>query len=280
MSAISVVASLRARWPSWRHLAVLAGLIAGLAYLGLAAWAYLSQERLLFEPERLAQAHEFGIPDAQEVRIKVAGARLSALHLKLPQPRGVIFYLHGNSGSLANWFTNLDFYRKANYDLFMFDYRGFGKSSGHIESEAQLRADVLAAWNHVAPQYAGKHRVILGRSLGTALATSLATTVRPDLTILVSPYCSMVELMRLHYPVLPTTVLRYPLSTCRSAGRVQGRLLLVHGERDRLIPISQSERILTYAPRATLLRVAGAGHNDVHRFRAYDEGLLQALDSL
>jgi alpha-beta hydrolase superfamily lysophospholipase len=88
-----------------------------------------------------------------------------------------------------------DFYRAANYDLFMLDYRGYGKSSGRIESEAQLRADVLAAWRTVEAQYAGKRKVIYGRSLGTALAAGLAAEVQPDLTILVSPYCDMAQLM-------------------------------------------------------------------------------------
>ena len=244
------------------------------------AWVYWHQEGLLFDPEPLAPAYEFAIPDTSEVRIEVAGATLSALHLKLPRPRGVVFFLHGNSGNLATWFTNVEFYRKANYDLFMLDYRGFGKSSGHIESDAQLRADVVAAWNRVAPQYAGKRIVIFGRSLGTALASELAAQVRPDLTVLVSPYCSMAELMGIHYPLLPAVVLRYPLSTCQSAGRIHGPLLLVHGEQDRLIPIDQSERILSFAHQARLLRIAGAAHNDVHQFGSYNDALLRALGSL
>ena len=93
-----------------------------------------------------------------------------ALHLRLPAPKGVVFFLHGNGGSLESWFINPEFYRRANYDLFMIDYRGYGKSTGQIESEAQLRADVRAAWATVAPQYAGRKVVFYGRSLGTGLA--------------------------------------------------------------------------------------------------------------
>jgi hypothetical protein len=119
----------------------------------------------------------------------------------------------------------------------MLDYRGYGKSSGRIESEEQLRADVRAAWQAVAPQYAGKRTVIYGRSLGTALAAGLAAEVQPDLTILVSPYCSMRQLMRQHHPLLPPALLRYPLATCADAVRIDGPLLLVHGEQDTLIPI-------------------------------------------
>ena len=89
-------------------------------------------------------------------------------------PRGVVFFLHGNSDNMQHWFVNLDFYRTAQLDLVMLDYRGFGKSTGRIESQAQLEADVRAAWATVAaqPQYAGKKRVIYGRSLGTGNAGS------------------------------------------------------------------------------------------------------------
>ena len=280
IAAVADAGRMRANWPSWQRVAALAAIAAIAAYAALVAWFYWRQESLLFQPQALAPAHEFGLPDVREVRIEVDGATLSALHLKLPQPRGVVFFLHGNSGNLATWFTNSDFYRKANYDLFMLDYRGFGKSSGRIESEAQLRADVRAAWDRVAPQYAGKRKVIYGRSLGTGLASGLAAQVQSDLTILVSPYCSMAELMQRHYPLLPTAILRYPLATCGDVGRIHGRLLLVHGEEDALIPISQSERVLSFAPQATLLRIAGAAHNDVHRFNGYTEALLETLKSL
>jgi hypothetical protein len=263
----------------WRPAAI--AIVAGCAIVSaLLGWVYWHQEELLFHPEALAPGYQFGLPDVQEERIEVAGATLSALHLKLPRPRGVVFFLHGNSGNLATWFTNSDFYRRANYDLFMIDYRGFGKTTGRIESEAQLRSDVLAAWQHVAPQYAGKRKVIYGRSLGTGLAAGLATQVQADLTILVSPYCSMAEIMRRHYPLLPTFVLRYPLATCDDVGRIQGSLLLVHGDQDELIPISQSERLLELAPHARLLRIRGAGHSDVHQFGTYTDTLLQLLRAL
>lgn len=255
-------------------------LVAGIGYLALLAWYYGFQESVLFQPTVLPASHRFEIEDVEELSVDVDGATLSALHLKLPEPRGVVFFLHGNGGSLKSWFTNTEPYRAANYDLFMLDYRGYGKSSGSIESEAQLRADVLAAWKKVAPQYAGKRKVIYGRSLGTALAAGLAAEVQPDLTILVSPYCSMAELMRAHYSYLPTMILRYPLETCAAAARIRGPLLLIHGERDTLIPIEQSERLLQISPRARLVRLASADHGDVHRFEEYEIELRRALGEL
>jgi hypothetical protein len=241
---------------------------------------YVRQESLLFYPAPLPPDHAFAIPGVREVRIDVDGATLSALHLRLPDPKGVVFYLHGNAGNLASWFTASAFYRQANYDLFMIDYRGYGKSSGRIGSERELRADVRKAWDAVAPLYAGKRLVIYGRSLGTALAARLAAEVRPDLTILVSPFWSAQDLARIHFPWVPSALLRYPLETNVDLRAVRTPVLLVHGERDPLIPIDQSERLLGVTPNGVLLRIRGAGHNDVHEFGDYLDALARRLGEL
>lgn len=261
---------------------VLGGLaaFAVLAYGAAMGGLYLWQESLLFYPTPLPADHRFDLPDVVERRIDVDGATLSALHLRLPAPAGVVFFLHGNAGNLATWFTGASFYRRVNYDLVMVDYRGYGKSSGRIESEAQLRADVRAAWDAIAPEYEGKRRVIYGRSLGTGLAAMLSADVAPDLTVLVSPYCRMTDLARLHYPWVPPALLRYPLATCDAIARVATPVLLVHGERDEVVPVEQSERLLARAPHAELLRIPEAGHGDVHRFDVYLRTLAERLGTL
>jgi pimeloyl-ACP methyl ester carboxylesterase len=253
-------------------------LAAGAIYAGLVALLWWGQERLLFHPEGLPPEHRFAPePDVEETWIDVPGARLNALHLRLPKPDGVVFFLHGNAGNLQTWFVNTDFYRRANLDLFMFDYRGYGKSSGRIQSEAQLQGDVRAAWAAVAPAYAGRKRVIFGRSLGTGLAASLAAEVQPELTVLVSPYYSMDDLRRRHYPWVPAAALRYPLHTDLALARVKSPVLLAHGGLDTLIPPDHSQRLQALAPQARLLLVPDAGHGDIHRFTAYLDGLAAAL---
>lgn len=254
-------------------------------YGAVLGWLWFGQEKLLFVPtvlpadRPLAQA-----PDVHEVSIDVAGARLSALQLRLPNPKGVVFFLHGNGGNLESWFVNADFYRRANFDLFMIDYRGYGKSTGRIESELQLRQDVRSAWATVAPRYAGKRVVIYGRSLGSGLAAGLsvelANSRAPDLTVLVSPYSSMAALSHDHYPWVPSFVLRYPMRTDQMVGRIGNPVLLIHGTEDRLIPPRHSDALKALAPRAGLMRIAGAGHNDLQDFDAYRSGFADALSRL
>ena len=266
--------------PVLRLLAALA-LLALLVYGALLVALWFKQEALLFSPQKLPAEHRFK-PDADvsETWVDVPGARLNALHLRLPNPTGVVFYLHGNGGSLQNWFVNADFYRRANFDLFMIDYRGYGKSSGTISSEAQLHDDVRTAWRSVAARYEGKRRVFLGRSLGTGLAATLAAAEQPELTVLVSPYFSMQALATEHYAWVPSALLRYPLRSDLALPRLQGQVLLLHGERDTLIAPSHSLRLQTLLPSARRVLVAGAAHNDLQDFAGYGDTLAQALVAL
>ena len=245
-----------------------------LLYAALLALVWWQQERLIFQPSPLPAEHRFNVgADVHEAWVDVPGARLHALHLRNREPRGVVFYLHGNAGNLDGWFVNADFYRRLNMDLFMLDYRGYGKSSGRIDSQAQLEADVRAAWASIAPRYAGRRRVIFGRSLGSALAAGLAAEVQPELTVLVSPYESMAALAAAHYRWVPQVLLRYPLRTDEALARVKAAVLLIHGEQDTVIEPQHSERLLRVAPRAERVLIAGAGHNDLQQVPAYLEAL-------
>lgn len=270
---------------SWGAAALGTMALVAAVYGVVLAALWWGQEKLLFLPTVLPGDHVLAkTSDIHELRIAVPGAQLSALHLRLPDPKGVVFFLHGNAGSLESWFVNPDYYRRANYDLFMIDYRGYGKSSGTITSQAQLHADVRAAWDSIAAQYAGRKRVIYGRSLGSGLAARLATDLAdgeaPHLTVLVSPYSSVAALTSQHYPWVPESLLRYPLRTDALIGRIPNRLLLIHGEQDTLIEPSHSRALHALAPQAQLLLVPGASHNDLQEFAVYLEGFAQALDAL
>lgn len=258
----------------------------GAVYTAAIGWLWFRQERLLFEPTPLpADEALIDDPDVHEQWIDVPGARLSAAQLRLPQPRGVVFFLHGNSGNLRDCLVDLDAFRSVNFDVVMFDYRGYGKSSGRIASEAQLRSDVRAVWEHYGSQYEGKRVVIAGQSLGTALAAGLSAELcasgrAPDLTMLVSPYSSMRALADELYPWVPRQVLRYPLHTAEHAAQLKGPLMLIHGDKDELIGIHHSHALRTAAPSAQLLCVEGAGHGDVHKFPSFRKALHGALGCL
>ncbi|NLZ40275.1 MAG: alpha/beta hydrolase [Comamonadaceae bacterium] len=255
--------------------------IAAFVYGSLLAALYLLQERIIFLPERLPAQHRFDFgADVHERWIEVPGARLNALHLKSPSARGIVFYLHGNAGNLQSWFGDAAFYREQGFDLFMLDYRGYGKSSGRIRSEAELHADVRAAWNAIAASYAGRLRVVVGRSLGSALAARLAAEVQPDLTLLVSPYRSLTALAAEHYPWVPSRLLRYPMRTDASLPDLHGAVLIVHGARDKVIAAAHGRSLQALVPQARLVIVPAAGHGDVQDFPQFHDAVAAALRAL
>lgn len=239
----------------------------------LVSLIYFFQETLLFLPKKLPSDYNFNLSNVTEVKIPVLGAELSALHYQLPNPNGIVFFLHGNAENLAIWLTDTSFYEKVNYDLFMIDFRGYGKSTGQIESEEQLFSDVAIAWDKIADKYQGKRIVIYGRSLGTALAARLSLSLRPDLTILVSPYYSMSEMADLYYPWVPKFALRYPLDTASYVRGITNPILILHGDMDTLIPSSQSEKLVALNSNARLSIISGAHHDDMHHFKSYQEEL-------
>ena len=249
-------------------------------YVAVVTFVYFRQEQLIFRPLPLAADHRFAIPDAMEVKVPVAGAELSALHLRLPNSKGVVYFLHGNGGNLQTWLTSVDFFRHVNYDLFIIDYRGYGKSTGTIESEAQLHADVRAAWDMISPQYVGKKLVVYGRSLGTGLATKLSSEVEPDMTVLVSPYESLKAMGDKFYPWLPGAVHRYPMRSDLWLPNIKGSVMIEHGDIDNLIALSNGERLKQIRPATELVVVIGAGHNDIHKFPQYLESLSARLKNL
>lgn len=252
------------------------------AYLVAIAALYLLQERIIFPGDPLPPDHVFRFDQRfEELAIPVPGATLSALHFRQPSPRGLVFFIHGNAGNLETWTAGVDFYRRVGYDLFIFDFRGYGKSTGRIESEAQLAADVRAAYDTVAPHYGDVPIVVYGRSLGTALATQLAAQTHPALLVLVTPYTSLGAIARRAYPWAPGALLKYPLRTEAAIADVRSPILLVHGTHDLLIPITESRALLARARApAKLLTIEGASHNDVHEFPLYLDTLEARLRSV
>lgn len=259
-----------------------------LAILALVIWAlaitviWSQQEKLLFHPEQLDPKFKFELPYTSEVYIDVPDAKLHALYLHQPaeQSKGIVLFLHGNAGNLETWFTHTDFWLSTGYDVLMLDYRGFGKSTGKIESEAQLHDDVLRAWNYIAHNYKDKKKVFYGRSLGTGLAAKLATQTPADLVVLVAPYTSMTAMAREYYPWVPSFILRYPLTTDQLLPQLNTKILLLHGTSDKLITSEHSKRLVTLNPKARLVEIEGAGHGDIHHFDAYTSTLKAALNSL
>lgn len=241
------------------------------------AWYFFRQEAVIFHPSGLPADHRFAFDrPVEEHRIEVErGVELSALLFPAPDAppeatpsRRAVLYLHGNAGDLQGWGWHADLYVDAGYDFLVVDYRGYGKSDGRIESEAQLHSDMRHVWAWTTERYAADDVTLIGYSLGAALAARLACDVDrpPARLVLLAPFYSVRDMARRLVPFVPPILLRYPLRTDSVLAECRHRrsITIFHGEGDRTVPVSQGRRLADLlGERARFVPLPSAGHQDM-----------------
>lgn len=259
-----------------------------LGYAALLVIIYFIQDKFIFKPEKLPAGFEYkyDVPFKElffDVSPKV---RINGLHFYRPDPQGLILYLHGNTRSIKGWAKYAqDFYRY-NYDVVLVDYRGFGKSTGR-RGEKDMLNDIQFVYDTLLKQFTSAHDplspaghpfspsghniLIYGRSIGSGFAAKIASDNSPRYLILDSPYYNFRKVVERFLPMLPVRyVLRYHLRTDLWLPRVRCHTYIIHGTRDWLIPIRQSERLQKLNPsKITLIRIHGGGHNNLNTFPEY-----------
>lgn len=262
------------------------GLVLGLSFVAilfilLMTFLRFNQEKLFFFPEALPQEYVFPFEHSfEEVFIDAEdGARLHALHFKTENPRGVVLYFHGNAGSLRNWGTLADVFVGRGYDLFMPDYRTYGKSTGNL-SEQALHADARQAFNYLLQHYKEQEIVVLGRSIGTGIAVKLASETHPRLLILETPFFHFADLARRHFPFLPVgLLLRYTFRSDAWIAEVKCPVYIFHGTADTIIPYESALELAKKAQVKTeIITIPGGGHNNLNAYPLYHRELDRALE--
>ena len=235
-------------------------------YLIICTLLYFFQEKLIFFPDKLGKDYQFQFNQPfQELNIKTKDQKLlSGLLFKADSSKGLIFYLHGNAGALDSWGEVAKTYTDLGYDVFMLDYRGYGKSEGTITSEEQLFKDIQTAYNEIKKRYNESNIIVLGYSLGTGLATKLASTNKPKQLILQAPYYSFTDLMKHYYPIIPTFILKYKLQTDVYIRNCKMPIVIFHGTKDEVIYYGSSLKLKAYFKSTdTLITLEGQQHNGI-----------------
>jgi fermentation-respiration switch protein FrsA (DUF1100 family) len=189
--------------------------------------------------------------------------------------RWVVLYCHGNGGNIGDRLHILDGLRALGLAVLIFDYRGYGESSGRATVDG-TRLDVIAAWRHLVDVrgFDPSEIVLWGRSLGGAVAIDQAARLTaagmpPAALVLESTFTSTVEIGRELYPWLPVQLfasrIEYP--SLELITKVQAPILIAHSQEDELIPYAHGLRLRDAAqaggaaPRVVFIDIAG-GHND------------------
>ena len=251
-------------------LIVVAALVAGIF---LAAW--LGQERLIFFPQPLTATTQLpGHATPLEI-VAGDGTRLAGyLVAAAASPAPTLIYFGGNAEEISSTLADARWPRT--WSIAGLNYRGYGKSEGK-PGEQVLVADALALFDALArrPDVDARRIVVVGRSLGTGVAARVAAERPVAGAVLISPYDSLVEVGRGHYPWLPVSfLLRHRFDSLNAVKTARIPLLTIVGTADGIIPLSRSRALHEAWPGPKRwLSLEGAGHNDLSMAEAFWDGI-------
>jgi len=240
-----------------------------LACLALSAGCSRLVDAFVYFPERSLA----GAPGAvglayEEVRFPAAdGTELSGWWIPGRRSGPAVLFFHGNAGNISGRLDILRrLYDRLGLDVFAFDYRGYGRSSGS-PSEEGLYADAKGARELLHARGWDRGGVLLyGRSLGAAVAIQSAAEDPPEACVLEAAFTSLDDLARLHYPILSHLVrpwLRDAYPNLERIRKISCPKLFLHGDRDEVVPIGMGWRLFDACQAPKWFRTArGAGHDD------------------
>jgi len=264
--------------PYWLNIV----LIVLVAYVVISIALYYLQDYLLFKPEKLPEDFQFHYENqkTQEYNLETRdGATLHGLRFRVKEPKGVVLYLKGNSKSIKGWGKFAVDFTRHGYDVFMLDYRGFGKSTGK-RSQKAIKRDLQVVYNKIKERVSEDKIILYGRSLGSGFAAKLASMNNPKMLILDAPYYSLTKVTARYMPFMPLSILiKYPLPTHKWLKYVQCPIHIIHGTNDKLIPYKTSVKLSQIKPKLTrLYTVIGGGHKDLNNFESYHKMLSEIIN--
>lgn len=231
---------------------------AAVVYGGLAAFAHLAADGMIFQPPPATY-------DARRLPVaRVAaedGVPVAVLHLPHPRADYTVLYSHGNAEDLGMALPGLEALRDAGFSVVAYDYRGYGASGGGRPTSRGVLRDAEAVYRHVTGTLGvPPSRVIAyGYSVGSGPAVHLAARHPLAGLVVENGFVSAFRVVT-RAPLLPFD--RFP--NLRDVRRVRAPVLVIHGTVDRVIPVSHGRLLYEAAPGPkSALWVEGAGHTDV-----------------
>ena len=242
-------------------------LLFGSLYLLIVGLLYFNQESLFFHATKLDPNHQFTFTQKfKEISIPTLDkTNLHGLLFQTEKPKGLVFYLHGNAGTVETWGNIAAYYTSLRYDIFILDYRGFGKSEGEISSQEQLFSDISSAYMQMKKQYKEENIIISGYSIGSGMAAYLASENNPKSLILQAPYYCLEDLATDKFPIVPNFIVKYKIPTFEFIKKVKAPIYIFHGDIDYVIPFENSLKLKALLkPNDKLFSLENQGHLGVN----------------
>lgn len=247
-----------------------------IAYLALIVLTYLFQDKGMFHPRASDDTPQsVGLAGFEEVELTTAdNKKMYGWYKKPDAGKKTIVYFHGNAEGLAH---NADLFAllgEGGNGVFAPAYRGFGKSEGK-PSEVGFYEDARTAIKFLLKSQPEDSIIVYGRSIGTGVAVQMATEFKFGGVVLLSPYTSIPDLAADIYwylPVKPLRLVKYKFDSLSKIKNVHAPLLIIHGEKDMLIPIANAKILYEAAniPKK-FVTIAESDHIEFEAKRLADE---------
>jgi len=256
--------------------------ITGLYFI-LGVLYYLFQDRLIFVRYDLKGKYDLTIKEEnKELLLKSDdGATLHGLWIKAINPKGLIIYFHGNTGSLKRWGKVAAQFTEYGYDVLAPDYRGYGKSTGK-PSENVLIKDAELFYHAAREHYNEDQIVIYGRSLGSAVAVQLAAKNNPKLLILETPFNSLLDVARSQVPIFPyKLMLKHPFRSDLFIQQVKSPIVFMHGTSDSQVRYKSALKLyskVSNRENAMFQTFKGGDHNNLSSYSEYNKLMAEVLN--
>lgn len=246
------------------------------------------EKGFIFFPDRTIQETPADIRLAFEdlYLLTPDGVKINAWFVPYPDARATLLWFHGNAGNLSNRVDQLrHFHQAVKLNVMMIDYREYGRSEGQVTEEGTYQ-DALTSYDYLwtRSDLDPARIVVFGQSLGAAVAIELAMQRKAYGLILEASFTSVQDMARAALPWLPIGPLfstRY--DSLSKIERVEAPLLILHGDRDEIVPYFQGRRIFEAAREPkTFYTISGAGHNNTYEVggRAYFEAIARFIEGL
>ena len=241
--------------------------IAAAAYLGIVGFMYLGQDGMIYFPEVptrtvTANPSQVGLEFEELSLTTEDGESLHGWFVPAERARGSAIFFHGNAGNTGHRLDTLLILNELGLSTLIIDYRGFGQSTGEPGEDGTYQ-DALAAWDYLTRQRSvpAYQIVLVGRSLGSAVAAWLAAEKDPAGLVLESGFTSVPDLGAQLYPWLPVRLLsRYRYDTLDRLGHLEVPVLVAHSPQDEIIPYSHGRALFDAAPESSAFLEMSGSH--------------------
>ena len=260
------------------HIAFSLASLISFLFLGI----YLFQEKFIFlKGEKIDRTYQYKFPNKfEEIFIKTDHINeINALHFKLENPKGIILFCHGNKGNLCKWGSRVAYFLDYNYEVLVFDYRNYGKSTGVYQEEA-MYADALSTYNYLKNSFKEQNIIVYGFSLGSTFATRIASVNKPKELILEAPFFNFKKAVQYYSKLAPVFLLKYKFKTDLDIVKVTSPITIFHGDKDKVTSFKDAKKLLSLnnSTNNKFIEIKDATHHTIRNSKLYKLKLQEILE--